>query len=206
MKSSRNKIKYNGIIFDSNEELEFYYYIEELKKNGFVNIFEYNTKSFTLSKPLTYKWIQKLKTKEIIKESTLLQAHVYTPDFYIEWNTKANEIFYLTLSSNKKLDKIPFIAQQYNEKIFSYIEIKPPFDYQNMTRLSVINRKWVMANFNIFVQTIIPSGKGNCLFAKTFVPQKALFTKKRKQRRVFKFEVRSLRDFLDTITIKNNMV
>jgi hypothetical protein len=210
----KNLITYNNINFDSNEELEFYYYLEELKEAGYINNFEYNTKCFILSTPYRYKWKEKLKTKEIEKESTLLQGHEYTTDYYIEWNKKAEHIFYEILGCNKNLSKAIFIAQlevlnehtdqeKYTGKIISNIEIKPSFDYQNMTRLSVLNQKWTMTEYGVYVQKIIPTGKNNCLFAKTFVPQKALFTKKKKQPKKFKYAVKSLQEFINSNDIKS---
>ena len=203
-------MNFEDIEFDSEEEELFWYYLEELKDKGFVDDFEYNTKSFTLSEPYKYTWLQELKTKEIKKESTLLQGHIYTPDFYIVWNEKAKGIFYELLNFNKPLNKIPFIAQTgyttgshllFNQEIFeietSIIEIKPAFDFKNMTRLSIINQKWMMEKHNIYIQKIIPVGKNTCLFAKTFVPEKAKYTKKKKQLKKFKYPVRSLEEFLN---------
>lgn len=210
----KTPITYNNINFDSNEELEFYYYLEELKEAGYIDSFEYNTKSFNLSEPYTYKWKQKLKTKEIEKQSTLLHGHVYTPDFYIEWNKKAKSIFYEVLLNvslyDKNISKAIFLAQpeilnkdsdyeKITGKMFTHVEIKPSFDYQNMTRLSVINQKWTMEQLGIYVQKVIPTGKNNCLFANTFVPQKALFTKKKKQPKKFKYTVRTLQEFINDI-------
>ena len=53
----------------------------------------------------------------------------------------------------------------------------------------------------IFVQKVIPVGGTSCLFAKTFVPAKALLTRKTKKKKKYKFEVRTLEEYL---TIKGD--
>jgi len=194
------KITYNGIDFDSEEERLVYLYLEELKVNGFVKDYSYHVQSFTLSKPAKYTWTQKVKNKEQKMESTLLQGHIYTPDFWIEWNEKAQGIFYQNAFDEFKLKDIPFInngEEGYGEeKSGTYVEVKPAFDMNNMQRLFAINQKWIFEKSDIYVQKIIPVGKKNCLFAKTFVPQEAMFTAKQHKLKKYKFEIKSLKDFL----------
>jgi hypothetical protein len=196
------KIMYNGIEFDSEEERLFFLYCEELKENGYIKNFTFQPNSFLLSDNVTFDWIKVMKTKEKKMVSTLLQPHSYTPDFWIEWNPKFYGKFYLDIHDGKnKLDSVPFINNIDNNgnDIGSYIEIKPSFDMNNMTRLFVINSKWMYQEHRIYVQKIIPIGKKNCLFANTFVPQKAMFTLKTNKPKKYKFETKSLEEFLKTI-------
>jgi hypothetical protein len=193
------KIMYDEIEFDSEEERMFYLYCEELQEAGFIKRFTFHDISFTLSEKVTYEWIKKLKTKENKTESTLLQPHIYSPDFWIEWDCKAYNKFYLDIHDGKnKLDSVPFINNIDNNgnDIGSYIEIKPSFDMNNMTRLFVINSKWMYQEHRIYVQKIIPIGKKNCLFANTFVPQKAMFTLKTNKPKKYKFETKSLEQYV----------
>lgn len=187
------KITYNGIEFDSEEERLFYLYLEELKANGFVEDFKHQPEPFSLSKKVEYEWKECKKTKEVIRTSTILQPHEYTCDFKIIWDEKAHGIFYYELFDGNRLDKIPFVA---NKPRTSYIECKPFFDYQNMTRLAIINIKLVYEQYQIYVQKVIPIGKATCLFANTFVPQNARLTAKTKVPKKYKFETKSLQDFL----------
>jgi len=192
------KIEYNGIEFDSEEERLFYLYIEELKGEGFIDEFDYHVESFSLSDKVGYNWMKKMKTKEKEMESTLLQPHIYTPDFSIFWNEKAYGIFYCDINDGKiKLDSVPFV-NNIDEGMDkgSFIEVKPAFDMNNMQRLFAINQKWVYKEHGVYVQKVIPVGKKNCLFAKTFVPQKAMLTPKTKKPKKYKFEVKSLNEFL----------
>jgi hypothetical protein len=194
------KIEYNGIEFDSEEERLFYLYLEELKDNGYVNDFTFHTDAFVLSEPVKYSWGKKMKTKLKFVESTLLQGHVYTPDFKIRWKSKALEVFYYDIHSEEKLlDKVPFVNNVGSDgnDIGTFVEIKPSFDMNNMQRLFSINQKWVYQEHNVYVQKVIPIGpKNTCLFAKTFVPQKAMLTAKTKKPKKYKFETKSLNEFL----------
>ena len=194
------KITYNGIDFDSEEERLFYLYLEELKINGFVKDYTYHVNSFTLSESVKYSWIKKIKTKDKKIESTLLQGHIYTPDYWIEWTPKALGIFYFSaFDEENRLDEIPFINNKEGEYSGTYVEVKPSFDMNNMQRLFSINQKWVYQEYGVYVQKIIPVGKATCLFAKTFVPKEAMLTAKTKVPKKYKFETKSLQDFLGGI-------
>lgn len=197
---------YNGIEFDSEEERLFYLYLDELKERGFVREFSFHSESFTLSEKVTYDWIKKMKTKNKKMESTLLQSHVYVPDFKILWNSKAYGIFYLDIDDGKnKLDSVPFINNIGNDgyDVGSFIEIKPSFDFQNMTRLAIINIKWVYCEYKILVQKITPVAKTKCLFKDTFVPKKALLTKTGKKKK-YHFVVKSLEDYINNCRIEKD--
>jgi len=189
----KQQIKYNNLIFDSNEELMMYYFLEELLVNKYINSFDYHPESIGLSDLVKYKWYNKTN---ITKEFTLLREHIYTYDYEIVWNiNKSHNIFYNNINDNIKLDKIPFITQ--ND--ISKIEIKPAWDAQNMTRLFSINQKWLYQKYDIYVQKIIPIGDNKCLFAKTFTPKEALYTAKQRKLKKYKFKTRSLEEFLEAI-------
>lgn len=193
------KIVYNGIEFDSEEERLFYLYCEELKSNGFIKYYTYHVDCFTLSEPVKYNYIKKLHTKNKKIEGTLMHGHEYTPDFKIYWNIKAHGIFYYDIFDDEhKLDKIPFVNNIDNEgnDAGTYVEVKPCFDMNNMQRLFAINQKWVFQQYQIYVQKIIPVGKKSCLFADTFVPQESMLTRKTKVAKKYKFETKSLNEFL----------
>jgi len=189
------KIIYNGIEFDSEEERLFYLYLEELRIEGFVKDFSYHNDQLVLSDPVTYTWFKQMKTKRKFMKSTLLQGHVYTPDFRIFWNyDKSYKIFYHDIFDEVKHGSLPFVNNENNrgEDIGSYVEIKPAFDMNNMTRLFGINQKWVWQEHHIYVQKIIPIK----LFEKTFLPEEAKYTAKTRKLKKYKFETRSLNDFI----------
>jgi hypothetical protein len=193
------KIVYNGIEFDSEEERLFYLYVQELKDNGWIKDFSFHVDEFVLSETVKYKWTKEMKTKKVIQESTLLHGHVYSPDYKIYWEPKAHGIFYINICDcGAKIDTVPFINNigADGKDAGTYIEVKPSFDMNNMQRLFAINQKWVFKEHNILVQKIIPIGKKTCLFAETFVPKEAMLTAKTKQPKKYKFETKTLSQFL----------
>lgn len=194
MATQMPKIIYNGIEFDSEEERLFYLYLEELKENGWVDSYTYHVDSFVLSETVKYSWLKTMKTKDKWMETTLLQGHVYTTDYKVIWSKKAYGIFvHDILEEEPNLKDVPFVSSNYN----CFIEIKPSFDMNNMQRLFAINQKWMYNEHGIYVQKVIPVGpKKTCLFAKTFVSQKAMLTAKTKKPKKYKFETKSLNEFL----------
>lgn len=192
------KINYNGIEFDSEEERLFYLYLEELKENGFVRDFTFHVETFNLFSGCSFYWKKETKNKPKEMETTLLQGHVYTPDYRVFWTEKAKGIFVGDINDcTINLKTVPFISNSdFGKELGSYIEVKPSFDMNNMQRLFSINQKWVFKDYNIFVQKVIPVGKSTCLFAKTFVPKEAMLTAKTKKPKTYKFKTRSLQEFL----------
>jgi hypothetical protein len=74
------------------------------------------------------------------------------------------------------------------------IEIKPIFDQNNMTRLAIINQKWVMEKHGLFVNIVIPDK----LFENTFTPKRYLRCDASSKERKLKFSnVKSLDEFLN---------
>lgn len=75
----------------------------------------------------------------------------------------------------------------------SFIEVKPSFDQNNMTRLAVLNQKWVFEKFGLFINIVIPEK----LFAKTFTPKRYLTCDKSSVKRKIKYKnIISLDEFL----------
>jgi len=141
--------------YDSLDELYFSYWLEELEE--YIWSWEAHPTPFRLfDGSIVTKEVQlKTKTKEVSK--TLLQPHIYTPDFIIKPNV---DIMYFQNLFIRDNDNI-------------YIEIKPKFDKYNMTRLFHLNQKWVFEKFGIFVNQVIV----DTLFKQTFVPRKCAFNK-----------------------------
>lgn len=162
---------------DSKEELYFSWWLEELVENNFVEQFT-KASSYTLFKGITNTYFKKLVTKSKVVEETLLQNHVYTPDFEIHWTDNAKDLFF-SLQGEKII--APFIA---NVNIFrkaeSIVECKPSYDFKNMTRLSVINIKWMADKYGIIVNKI----QVEKLFKNTFTPKRYLLTDKGNQNRI----------------------
>jgi len=206
------------IEYESKEELYVSFYLDELKKAGFVTDWKYQPKTYQLFDPLTYIWLKELKSKEKQQNSTLLHGHVYTPDFFIVWNERARCILFHTPSDKFNLKLSPFIAHSGNN--LSIIDVKPAFDMQNMTRLFIINQKWMMDKYGLYVQKIVPikevkhykkqspnkksvytHSTWSGIFPKTFTPGRYFFTDISKKPRKINYKAIRLQEFL--LKIKN---
>lgn len=170
---------------DSNEELYIVWWLEELRDNGYVVSYE-RCVSFVLSDniQLTKTKKQKKGCKQVIAQ--LLSGHNYTPDFKVFWHETAIGVF---VSLNLDL---PLNGFWENGKLISYVEVKPAFDQNNMTRLFKINQKWIYQVYHIFINLIVPIK----LFEKTFVPKRFLFTNKTNKLRKTELSYRSLSDYV----------
>jgi len=176
-------------LLDSNEEKYFWWWANELKDIGFIEKIELQPKPFDLSSSIKSVYDKQLKTKIKEVEETLLNKHIYTTDVKITWNKSALDIFTTLLDSRVKKTEnrsLTYIISQINEnnEIISYVEVKPSFDQNNMTRLAKINQKWVWEKHGLFVNIVIPEKH----FNKTFTPKKFLFTDKSGKPRKIKYK------------------
>lgn len=192
MKQKKNKKSkvlktrtYLGIPVDSDGEIHFIMWMEELKQNGYIKEYK-RGESILLSNSVTNNYVQQLKTKSKPCHHTILMGHSYSWDFTIEWTELGLQ--YFVNKFGEKWEK-PFLI---NSNSMSYIECKPPFDFQNMSRLAVLNIKWVWEKCQIFIQMV----KNEELFEKTFTPKQYLITKSGKLRKT-KHKIRSLEEYLE---------
>ena len=180
--------------YDSPEELYVSWYLDELEEAGYVERYLHQPKSLELSDKKTFPWEKVLKTKRKQMSSTLLQGHIYTPDFSVTWEESAEELFFKSIFFARNNVKGIMFANWPNDafNFYSYIEVKPIFDRNNMTRLFTINQKWVYDKYGIYVQKIIPQK----LFKDTFTPQRYLSTDSGKQKRKLNFAPRTLAEYI----------
>ena len=154
----------NKLIFDSEQQYEFYCWLEQLKQNGVIKQFVCQPKQFVLFQGIQ-GFNNKGKTKKIIRQ------HVYTPDFYVLFNKdKLSQLFKDSLQKMFTLHQL----LDYNNGI--YFQIKGAYNqFQSVSNFS-INQKWVYQIYRIPVQKIVPTQ----LFMNSFVPQKVMYTNKTK--------------------------
>lgn len=164
-KNQKKIIEYDGIIFDSNEELEFYHWVIEAEKYKFISSWKYNIESFLLSPKQTYTVEKKLKTKTKIVDKHLFNSHQYSPDF----------IIYKGENWNLIEDKVKLISL-HNEREF-VIDVKGTFQRNDGARSFSINQKWMFDKYNIYVNKVIPEK----IFKLTWVPEKCRYTDKKKE-------------------------
>lgn len=180
VKKVKPPLSYRDIPCDSLEEVYFLMWLFELSDLGYVYKID-RCPPIALSNkvelPYTVELVKSTKEKYLI----VTREHIYTPEFKIIWNSKAE--FLIKRISN--LEGLFYDVKLRNSvdptMIFeTWLEIKPKFDQNNMTRLFKINQKWVFDKHGLFVDLVIPE----TLFEKTFTPKDYLTTPTGKQRKL----------------------
>lgn len=198
-KEKKEQKYYNGIAVDSQEEVMIIMFFEELIEAGYVKSIE-RAETFSLSERVQNKYTEvvqmKTKAKVVEKNQILLEEHVYTPEFKINWTEKA--LYVLVTNGGEYNTKItqPFMGEFHGEDdgITSHIEVKPNFDQNNMTRLFKINQKWMYQEHSVFVNLVHP----HKLFEQTFTPKAWLKTPTGKDR-VIHWPVRTLEEYIESL-------
>lgn len=157
-------------LYKSKEELYFSWWLDELKSKGYIKKYEYECESLELAPPLQNSYTEELKTKTKEKSETLIREHIYTPDFKIFWTEKAKGVFW----DSGRQNIWPF--RQVGEDLTSYVEVKGGFDSGNMTRLFIVNQKWLYSKLGIFVNLVKITNKKGGFFDKTFTPKRFMTT------------------------------
>lgn len=165
--------------FLSNEEYWFACWLTEMQSIGLVDGWDYEPEPFFLAPAEEQCWIEQLKTKTKVRSMQLHGEITYQCDFKILWNPGADGILYYgpyqPYTKQEKRRCLFFVNQQnikYTADPISYVEIKPDFDYRNMTRYVSTKIHWVKAKYNIDVHIVkIPS-----FFKKTFAPDEFYLT------------------------------
>lgn len=176
--------------FDSNEELYFSWYLEDLLAKRYIVSCEKIEEPIEISKGLYKEYVKPMKkVSDKILTQTILKPSVYTPDFAITWTEKALGIFVQRLSDEDKIT-CPFIC---DDSLESIVEIKGGFDRGNMTRLVINNIKFIYDKYEVYINMIkIPD-----LFKKTFTPNRYFMTDKSFQPRKFNYKPKTIKEYVD---------
>ncbi len=153
-KNARSTIVVDGYNFDSNEELDFYYWVTEAKGLGFVESFTYQPPSFVL-----FPGLKNERGKYVVRE------HVYTADFKIDFSDAWVEF--------RKANGIK-VFDKFDEKTV-YVDVKGGFNRFGGDREFSVNQKWTFSKFGVYVWKIKPF---DFFHKKTWLPKKAICTRK----------------------------
>ncbi len=183
----------------SDEEWYFSWWLDELVKIGIINRYLYESNTFILSNAKSYPHLLIMKTKTKLTEKSLLEEHVYTPDFLIEWNEKYLNRFFRIINDETCTVKCPFLAVRSTKdgKAYTFIEVKGDFDRNNMTRLFKITQKWLYDKYGLYVDLL----KLPTLFKRTWVPERFLKTNSTNQPRSINFKINTLNEYLMKLDI-----
>lgn len=185
-------IQYQDYILDSNEELHFCYFLNELKEHGYIKEWYKNYDSMEIIPKQTGMIFS---TKNIQKSFFITHSLSYTYDFKIVWNNKAEDIFYFRNNSKiskKKSDIIFYIYTSNKDEVVSFIDVKGTFGYGNSAITFPIIQKILLHFYKIYIQKIVPID----LFRKTFLPE-ILRYKKNGELRIEAKRTITLKEFIN---------
>jgi len=184
---------HKGIPYESTGEFYFICYCLELKALGYIERIERGD-SIILLPTITHNYSMQSKRKStgIHKSQTILRPLLYTPDFKCVWNKKAIGKFIWLMGDNSQY-KHPLIAHKNEDgELFTLIENKPDYDFNNKTQYFVLNQKLVYDKYKLYVNLVKPSD----FFAITFTPKEYLLTSTGKAR-VMKYIHRTLKEYIE---------
>lgn len=191
--------------FDSNEEIYFYWYLQDLARLGYIDSFSYESENFALGEDVDEEVHVELKTKTKVEFKPLMKARSYTPDFKIQWRLKAVNVFCRMIGDPKANRNAYFLC---DENLVSLIEIKPHFDQHGKTVMSRLKIDWVFFQHRKYVQVVIPTasvdirGKitpKSALFPSTFTPLRYFKTDGGGRDRNIKWPTKTIEEFTSTL-------
>lgn len=151
--------------FDSDEELEFYCWLNEANQHGLIDVIGYAPITFKLSGKVSIPYEKQLKTKIKVCHKHLFAKHSYSPDFGFD---VIDERLYQY-----------FINSVYMDKKTILVDIKGTFSIDSDAKAFSINQKWTFKIYNEYVEKVVigvvkgkkgkPDNKG--FFGKTWVPE-----------------------------------
>ena len=169
--TNKTTLVYNGIKFDSDEEVYVAMWLQELLEAGLIARWSKTDITFHMTAGLKREYIKetqlKTKLKRETKIQTLLRPSEYTPDFIVNFTQEGHLLMVGSLSPESIF--IPDLLF-YKNTPGVVLEVKPTFDQNNMERLFKLNQKFLWEKDKIFVNLVEPVA----LFKKTFIPSHAI--------------------------------
>lgn len=181
-------------VFDSDEELHFSWYLDELKRHKAIIGYEYHPKPFSLSEKVTHKFLKTGKRISRETEAFLMHPHKYQADFMIYWQAEWEGRLFMCLDGLLSLN-YPFITNMGRLGIpYSVIDVKGMFAGRknNSAVTFPLDQKWVYQRYKIYVQKIIPKE----LFKETFTPENYLYTDVTRKKRKLNYTPISIGEYL----------
>lgn len=196
-------------------EMYFRWYLEELQEQGFIKKFEREPELLAIFPKLTHKREKHFKSKpNTLEVFNMFQPTNYTYDFRIIWTDKAMNIFVelyepdgffifgqpVFVAHHIKIDDII--------EVVSYIDVKPHnaaarFGGGKMASYYTfpLIQKYLFMSKGLYINKIIPihtgkHGRGSCLFAITFIPNRYKWTDTAKQLRAIPYRSKTLISFV----------
>ena len=135
----------DGVIFDSQEEIEFYLFLKDCLRLGLIESFEYQPEAFELIPKAEVVEKIPYKKKEGFKtvKKVLYQGHSYTADWVFKIKPKFLQFF-------------PNHGLRISKRNLIYIDIKGAYNRFGGDRIFPINAKLLFQVHKIHVNKLIP--------------------------------------------------
>ena len=193
-KKVKPKVVVDSLTFDSNEELYWYWMLQELQRAGIVSSIV-RSETYTLSPAVK---IATTKGNGKPKDRELLKGHVYTPDLTCTWVWDHPAIPLLVRLPGSIGPLVPFTASiSEGEDYISVFEVKPVYDQNGKTAFAQVNRKWMYEKYKIFVNLVKIDNSNKSIFAKLWTPRRYLMTNVSGKGRSLHHSIISLESWLE---------
>lgn len=163
--------------YRSKEEVYFSWWLDELKREGYVKEYRYESRTLTLMNEVKLPWTKQMKTKNKVEEHHLFSATTYTPDFEIIWTEKAFGVF---CDGVPCVERPYFMATDHNNLLtegITLVDVKGDHSAGasrgNFSQYSFpYKQKMAWMTLGLYVQKVVPVK----LFRETFVPKRYFMT------------------------------
>lgn len=197
--------------FDSNEEMYFKWFLDELLTYECIRGYKYHPKPFILSQSLYFDVQNQKRPESKPRQISIMQGHQYQADFVIYWTNKLKNIIWAPLAGSfyENPKSFPFLANfnKENSVYYTVVDVKGSFSgpHNNSAISFPLNQKWVWSKYSILVQKVVThprvTKKGdivpsNALFSKFFVPEKFIYTNKSGEKRKIVYPIRKIDQYL----------
>ena len=190
-KAKKKPTTYNDIVFDSKDELNFYYWCEEALKIGLINSFQYKPDTIEIIGKKNYKkpFVYKMSGKIQIREYHLLDAVSYSPDFKVVFNKKILDIMKENKLNLFLIDGIHFFMKDDLDEFEILLDVKSSvgnkFGNNSSAVTFPIKQKVLYHYYGIYINKVICK----TFFKKTFCPLNIYYNKRSKALKVNKIGI-----------------
>lgn len=163
--------------YKSVEELQFSWFLDDLKHCGYVSSYNYEPTTFKLFESIKTKW-QKVNSKGFKDVDAHLTAEMnYTPDFFITFTEKAFGVFCNGLPCKKRPYFLHCNIDPITNTATCVVDVKGSArngqNTRNFSQFSFpLKQKILLDKFDIYAQKVIPEK----LFKDTFIPSRLFYT------------------------------
>lgn len=171
-------------------ELHFENWLQELMDKGDVIAYTPQPTTYKLYPPLTVTYSEQLKTKVKFHNWNVLRDITYTADFSFVVH-KESELAKLIGDLKNDIefvdprDYLFFTTKKTRSGHYIVVvDVKPPSSAVQFSaslgssRDFPIKQRILYDKQNVFINKVVPYGTANCLFAKTFTPERFYYTDK----------------------------